>query len=144
MTDLKRAYLYSPVIGAVFAGLSFWLYSLGLIFKELNTIPGKLTILNFISNAISLLPIFLIVSLIVSYLLFYPLHIIIEKIKYKYNLKEGAGWALMFLCGLTIGSSIVILTYNHNIFKTILIILVCSFGLMFNSSLFSVITNKTK
>lgn len=143
MTNYKKAYLYSPLLGGAFSGILFCIYSVFITSEQLKK-QGIFSLVELFANAITIFPILIFINVIIFYALAIPLLKFFIMIKDKYFLKNGHFWALMFFTGLVIGIIISLYFYSVQplLGRSIVIIIGLSFGLMFTSSFFSVITEE--
>lgn len=141
-----KAVLKSPLIGSLISLFLFFIYYiLALMFKSNNQeITSIAYWITSVWSFIKITPIVFICFSIVSYIVSIPFGIILYKLQNKYCFSEGYFWFYSFAIGLILGLVFGLINcyYENNIGKTILITLSFSFGALFNSSLFSVLTGK--
>lgn len=143
MNKTIKAYVYSPLMGGVLAGIIFWIYSVFLVIEELNK-SSEFLFSQLFMNAITLAPMILLLSIGIAYIVVVPFLLITQVIKKMFFFKEGTTWFIMFLWGLMVGGTIAVSNYQSQqlIGKALLLILTFSFGFMFSASLFSIVSGK--
>lgn len=135
-----KYYFYSPLIGAIFSTIILFLFSIITIIQSNSD-----SLVKVISGGLTVLPILFIIIYVVSLLLFLISNNIIKLLRYRYFISEGFTWFIGFLLGLLIAILLLLLTKIEILsFKGLSICLSMSFGLMFNMSLFSVLSGKIK
>lgn len=135
-----KYYFYSPLIGAIFSTMILFLFSVITIIQSNSD-----SLVKVISGGLTVLPILFIIIYVVSLLLFLISNNIIKLLRYRYFISEGFTWFIGFLLGLLIAILLLLLTKIEILsFKGLSICLSMSFGLMFNMSLFSVLSGKIK
>lgn len=133
-------YFYSPLIGAIFSTIILFLFSIITIIQSNSD-----SLVKVISGGLTVLPILFIIIYPISLLLFLTSNNIIKLLRYRYFISEGLTWFIGFVLGLLIAILLLLLTKIEILsFKGISICLSMSFGLMFNMSLFSVLSGKIK
>lgn len=139
MNNIKN-YLYSPLIGAIFSTVLLFLF--GIITTIQNT---SNSVAQVIFGGLSILPFLIVITYLISIFLFLMTQQLIKLLNNRYIISEGLSWFIGFVLGLLIAIAILSLTHvNILSFKGISIILSLSFGLMFNMSLYSVLSGKIK
>lgn len=139
MNNIKN-YLYSPLIGAIFSTILLFIFSV--ITTIENTSNSAIQV---IFGGLSILPFLMIITYLISLFLFLITQQLIKLLSNIYIISEGLSWFIGFVFGLLIAIAILSLThFNILSFKGISIILSLSFGLMFNMSLYSVLSGKIK
>lgn len=139
MNNIKN-YLYSPLIGAIFSTVLLFLFSIITTIQNTSS-----SVAQVIFGGLSILPFLMVITYLISIFLFLMTQQLINLLHNRYIISEGLSWFIGFVLGLLIAIAILSLTHiNILSFKGISIILSLSFGLMFNMSLYSVLSGKIK
>jgi hypothetical protein len=143
----KQAFFKSPILGAFFALLIFFIYFI--ILLGIEGTPSQFVSMSYwlkgIYNFLIICPLVLIVFILISYGLSISIGYVLFKLKEKNFWSEGFFWFSAWLSGLAISLFINIINnyYNHiSLGKMISISIALSFGALFNASLFSVLIGK--
>lgn len=139
---MKKTFL-SPLLGGFISTFIFWLYSL----THIHDVAQGLNITGYFQTALSLLLFLLPVFLITSYVIFFPSIWAIKKVQMNLNLTEKQMWFITYVLFLLLGIFILFFMRNQindNIALGILSLICLPFGMLFNTSFYSVLSGNVQ